>query len=196
MKSSTVIGGASEKHSRHEKDHYPTPPECTVALCDFFAQRYAITHPVWEPACGEGQMVSVLSKYYPSVFATDIRPDAGYGEQADFLSFSEPLAKNVVTNPPFDLAVEFIEKCISLKLDTFSLLLKAHFFHAANRYHLFLNNPPLFILPLTWRPVFVPTRGKQPTMEFSWFVWFKGFENESMYIPLRKPKIINQNQLF
>lgn len=184
MKSSTIIGGVSDEHQRHESDLYSTPKECTYALVDFLNSNLKTCIPfnmkIWECACGdEAIMDALLEKGYGEQVGTDINLGV------DFLE-CDKRADVVISNPPYNLAVPFIQRAIELDLQMFALLLKGQFWHSKNRLPLFNSCKPTFVLPLTWRPVFVPERGKQPTMEFQWTVWMRG-QHETKYIPLPKP---------
>lgn len=192
MKSSIIIGGKSDEHERHENDLYNTPQECTFALIDFLDStphlipRFAN---IWESCCGNEYIMNALAiKGYLNQIGTDIQLGV------DFLR-SEKRADVIITNPPFLLSVEVIERSMQLEVSVLCLLLKSQFFHASRRLELFRFYPQAYVLPLTWRPVLCPTRGKQPTMEFSWFVWIKG-NHDTRYIPLEKPVIEKQNKLF
>lgn len=191
MKASIIIGGKSDEHERHEADFYATPKECTFALVDFLEfNRLISTHnKIWEPACGNEDIMDALkNKGYEDQIGTDINLGV------DFL-YSEKRAEVIITNPPYILAEEFIFRAIILEVSVFCFLLKSQYFHASSRLPLFQSFPPAYVLPLTWRPVFVPKRGTNPTMEFTWFVWIKG-NHDTRYIPLSKPKISTQNKLF
>lgn len=57
----------------------------------------------------------------------------------------------------------------------------------ALRWNLFMQHPPAYVLPLTWRPDFLNgTKGGSPTMECLWTVWISG-NTSAQYIPLLKP---------
>lgn len=194
MKSSTVIGGVSEKYERHGSDLYSTPKECTFSLIDFLNSDVETFIPfnwkIWEPACGDYYIVAALrEKGYNNLVATDIVS----GD--DFLTTSKR-ANIIITNPPFNkLAEAFIKRAIELDLQMFAFLLKGQYWHSKTRLNLLNSYKPSYVLPLTWRPVFVKERGDSPTMEFSWNVWFKG-DRITKYIPIKKPEINKKNQLF
>ena len=79
-----------------------------------FFDREDFLGPVWEPACGDGAMSEMLQGYGHKVVSTDL-VDRGYGSTGiDFLMETELLAPNIVTNPPYKLAQEFIQKAIDL----------------------------------------------------------------------------------
>ena len=181
------IAGGNTAYDRKESDFYPTPPEVTEALLLSPAAHLFFGATVWEPACGEGHMATVLEKHQPEVVSTDLSAEC-YGEGArDFLEEKERLAEWIITNPPFYLSEQFIEKAISLG-GNFAFLLKSQYWHAAKRLKLFNRFPPAYVLPLTWRPDFLfKTRGGgSPLMDVIWCVWTDG-KTETKFIPLPKP---------
>jgi hypothetical protein len=127
-----MIGG-NPTAKRSETDFYPTPPEVTEALLRAVGFREPAV--IWEPACGEMDMVSVLQSAGHSVIATDLK----YGQ--DFLTMPLPECDWIITNPPFSVSDKFIERCMEHG-KPFALLLKSQYWHAKKRYDLFLNAPP------------------------------------------------------
>lgn len=104
--SSAVMAQRKEPHD--SLDYFPTPPWATRALCEFL-EKGAYKSPfddVWEPACGEGHMARPLREYFHRVYASDVH-DYGYGDTADFLWESDQRADWIITNPPFNLALQF-----------------------------------------------------------------------------------------
>lgn len=194
-----TCGGDQSK--RRELDFYPTPIEVTAALmnflhseCDFFFDRRL--H-IWEPACGNGAMSEIISLYGHDVFSSDINTE--YGFNIDFLKdidcrvrVATTTTDAIITNPPFNLSVEFINKA-NERSRIVCMLLKSQYWHAKTRLELFRQNPPQYVLPLTWRPDFLEHTRKpgdkkgQPTMEVAWSVWIKGSHKETRYMPLDRP---------
>jgi len=169
-----TTGGKKDK--RRSLDFYPTPPEVTIALMDFLKLKPCI---IWECACGDGAMAKVLREYGHTVIETDIKTGTDYLK-------TEGKADAIITNPPFNLSAEFIEKALN-EADIVAMVLKSQYWHAKKRFDLFTKNPPAYILPLTWRPDFMNgERGGSPTMEVHWTVWIKG-NTDCKYIPLQKP---------
>jgi hypothetical protein len=167
-----------EQKNRRKLDFYPTPPDVTHAL---MLQLNLEPCLIWEPACGDGAMTNVLLEYGHNVLSTDIATGI------DYLTAEKMMVDAIITNPPFNLSHEFITKALS-EAPIVAMLLKSQYWHAKKRYDLFMNNPPAYILPLTWRPDFMNgERGGSPTMEVAWTVWIRG-NNGSKYIPLLKPK--------
>ena len=123
--------------------------------------------PIHEPACGDGAIARVLSRFGLTVIATDL-VDRGYGWTGiDFLKVP-PMAPIVITNPPFRLAEEFIAHAVT-GARLVALLLKSDFWHAARRIALHDRFPPAQELVVTWRLDW--TGQKRPMMNTTWWVW-------------------------
>ncbi|MBQ8893422.1 MAG: NAD(P)-dependent oxidoreductase [Clostridia bacterium] len=68
---------------------------------------------LWECACGKGHLSKPLIELGYDVFSTDL-VDRGYGEIEDFLTSTRKWGGDIITNPPFKLAVEFVEKSMEI----------------------------------------------------------------------------------
>ena len=172
---------------RNKTDFYATPPEVTIALLDFLESKRLIEPGccIWEPACGSLAMVEVMLDRGYAVQSTDLYPQILGIEGTDFLQSHIP-CNWIITNPPFSKATEFITHALELGKPC-AFLLKSQFWHAKSRLDLFRENPPSYVLPLTWRPDFLyGAKSGSPTMECLWTVWSGG--NETIYYPLEKPK--------
>ena len=135
-----TIGASNHcDHERQEHDYYATEPLATRLLCGV----ECLAPNVWEPACGEGHMAEVLKEYHYEVRATDL-VDRGYGEEMDFLTTDEKWDGDIVTNPPYKYAQEFVEKALSLIPDgrKVCMFLKLTFLEGKKRRELFKNYPP------------------------------------------------------
>jgi hypothetical protein len=91
----------SDRNFRYPKraayEFYPTPPEATRALLSV----ESFEGDIWEPACGDGAISKVLKASGYQVVSTDLI-DRGYGAGGhNFLKSNTPLAKNIITNPPY-----------------------------------------------------------------------------------------------
>ena len=185
LPSSRIIGSAGPS-GRRAGDLYPTPKEVTFALLELVSPVLPSESVIWEPACGDGDMVEALREKGHIVIATDIL------DGIDFLTAETPRMANwIITNPPFSLAEEFIRRAYKTGLP-FAMLLKSQFWHAARRLPLFHDCPPDIVAPLTWRPNFNfknAKKGESPVMDVLWCVWFpdRYHARAPIYIPLRKP---------
>ena len=102
LKRAQSLVGSSE--GRPDNDFYPTSPDAVEAL--LMVEKF--DGPIWEPACGDGAICKVLEANGYTVVATDLI-DRGYGESPhDFLT-SNLTCDNIITNPPFILAEDFIK---------------------------------------------------------------------------------------
>lgn len=176
----TRIVGANG--NRCERDFYPTPKECTIALIDFLESKFLMStkNIVWEPACGDGAMTNVFEDRGYKVIGTDIQSGS------DFLNTD--LCEDfdwIVTNPPFCLSEDFINRASSFG-KPFAFLLKTQYWHSSKRKKLFRNHTPAYILPLTFRPDFTG-KGKS-LLDVIWVVWV-GNSFTTQYIPLDKPEV-------
>lgn len=176
----TKIIGANPAQKRSETDFYPTPPEATKALLKFLD--LPKSRVIWEPACGEMDMVNVMQSEGYSVVASDL----SLGQ--DFLTMPLPDCDWIITNPPFSAADKFIARCAEHG-KPFAFLLKSQYWHARKRYELFKHVKPAFVCPLTWRPDFLFKTQKKggPLMDVMWCVWLPGFNGTTRYVPLVKP---------
>ena len=170
------IVGTSE--GRPENDFYPTPPSITQALLDV----EKLSSCVWECACGEGDMSRVLLDNGYKVHSTDLI-DRGYGiGERDFLQEDVILAPSIVTNPPFKLAIQFMEHALyDLGADKLALFAKLSFLEGQRR------TAKLMVSPLKNVHVFrsrqtLTRRGEKSRnggmIAFAWYVWEHGYEGK------------------
>jgi hypothetical protein len=124
-------------------------------------------------------MVDVLRRH-ARVEAFDIEPHAGLDGTGNFLDrASVGVCGGVVTNPPFDMATEFIEHALRITEPVggfVAMLLRTDFDHARSRTHLFRDCPAFARkIVLTRRIVwFVEPNGrpkKSPSVNHAWFLW-------------------------
>lgn len=186
----TNLAGTSTTRERVNNDYYATAYESTKALLDVESFE---GNTFLEPCVGGGHISEMLKVYYPNakVFGCDL-VDRGYPNTkvCDFITydFKERVFDNIVTNPPYSLAQEFLEKSMSVvKMNgKVAMFLKIQFLEGAKRRDMFKKYPPRYIYVFSkrqnpWRNgSSVDEKGKpwSSTMCFAWFVWEKGFEGE------------------
>lgn len=187
--SGTSLAGTSTTRERANYDYYATPYQATEMLLD----EVKFSGNFLEPCVGGGHIVDVIKRYYPNecVYGVDI-VDRGYPNTlvADFLKhdFLDKKFDNVVTNPPFSLAQEFLEKSMEVVNDggKIAMFLKIQFLEGAKRREMFKKYPPKYIYVFVKRqapwnngsPVDEKGKPWSSTMCFAWFVWEKGFTGE------------------
>ena len=180
---SVAKAGSANRASkfRPDDDHYNTPREASWP----FVRAAAIPGLVWEPACGDGAISKVLELRGFRVVSSDLH-DRGYGESnMNFLN-AECACDAIITNPPFRLASNFIERSAEKKVP-FAMLTKSTFWHAEKRRRLFIDTGPMAVMAMTWRPAMSPERGQSATMDFIWTVWSSKPNKETRYIVERRP---------
>lgn len=135
---------------------------------------------VWEPACNRGHMAKALEEYFGLVIQSDVHQ---YGNNAvrDFL-FADPTIDHnphwVITNPPFRLAEQFIERACSLSRVGVAMLVRTSFLEGVGRYErLFKSRPPTIVAQFVERLPMVKGRltatGSTATA-YCWLVWMHG----------------------
>ena len=186
-----MTGGAgATSRARPDDDFYATPGPVTEALLAS-PWRPAKTARVWEPACGDGAIVSVLRRHGYDVAASDLNDHGAPAEHGARIGVDFIGAPNdggfhaVVTNPPFNVAEQFIKHAVvTLWLPYVAMYLKPTYWQAVSRWRLFHARRPAAVLALTWRPDF-QGRGA-PTMDGIWCVW-RGTQTCTQYDLLAKP---------
>lgn len=171
-RSSAVMSQRAEAHD--SLDYFPTPPWATRALCQRLADEFNDgPTSCWEPACGELHMVRPLAEYFSSVRASDVQayePMADLSRNAwrvygpylcDFLltGRTEEPVDWIITNPPFNLAVEFIETAVKVARRGVAMLVRTAFLESEARVTgLFARMPPSEVLVFAERVVMLKAR--------------------------------------
>lgn len=188
LKGKSLVGD-SVGRERIENDYYATPFETTKALLDSVEFKGNFL----EPCVGGGHIAEAIRKYYNSdIFALDL-VDRGYPNTiiADFLKYNfEKEFDNIITNPPYKLAQEFLEKGMKVIKENgkIAMFLKIQFLEGAKRKKMFEKFPPKNVYVFSkrqnpWRngsPVDENGKKWSSTMCFAWFVWEKGYKGESI----------------
>lgn len=165
----------SEPHD--SLDDFPTPPWATRALCEWIYQ----APPPWpltvrEPAANRGYMARPLAEYFRRIEASDVH-DYGVGfPVADYLFGPDPETVDwTITNPPFRLAQQFIDRALRTSRAGVAVIVRAAFLEGQERYcDLFSRCPPTDVLQFAERVVMhrgrVVESGSTATA-YAWLVW-------------------------
>lgn len=170
-------------YAREDRDLYETPAWATAALLPHIHDDIKT---VWEPAAGEHQkMVGALRESGRDVYASDIHTGT------DFLTTDvcPPGTEAVITNPPYDHALQFIEHALSITKPLqglVAMLLRTDYDHAKTRKHLFQTCPQFAgKVVLTRRIVWFEKKGASPSFNHAWYIWdwqHKGPPTISYYV--------------
>src|SRR6516164_6694404 len=95
-------------YERKPNDAYQTPAWVVEALLPHLPDP---THKIWEPACGEGNIVRVLADAGYSVYASDIIDGEDF-----FEAKTAHDCTGIVTNPPYENAAVFIQRAIDIMM--------------------------------------------------------------------------------
>lgn len=167
-----VRGIIPDKENRERDDFYPTPPVSTEALLR--VEKFC--GDIWEPACGDGAISKILIAHGYNVISSDLI-DRGYGDShIDFLLDYKTEVDNIITNPPFKLAREFVEHALARSRRKVAMLCRLAWLEGKARKELFLRTP----LARVWvhsERVHILRNGDQMLaggggmIAFAWFVW-------------------------
>lgn len=168
-------------------DDFPTPPWGTRALMEHILLRTSLVNDwqsAWEPACNRGYMVRPLREYFNRVYASDIFDyDAAEQERVvDFLwpDSESPVLKThppqwIITNPPFRLAEQFIERASAIATVGWAMLVRTSFLEGIGRYErLFSTAPPTIVAQFVERLPMVKgrvDRSVSTATSYAWLVW-------------------------
>lgn len=191
-KAAFTCNGASN-HSvedREENDFYATDPKAVEMLLEL----EKFNSPIWEPACGKGHISRVLLNHGYRVMSSDII-DRGYNGTLviDFLNcqeIKEPIHfGDIITNPPYKYAKEFIEKALDVVSDgkKIAMFLKLTFLESKSRRELFNKYPPKVIYVSSSRLQCAKNgdfekykNGTGTAIAYAWFIWEKGYKGDSI----------------
>ena len=170
----------SDDKDREPHDYYATHPEAAEWLIKL---EPTLNKNIWECACGEGHLSKVFEQAGFNVTSTDLI-DRGYGVGGvDFLKCEEPFDGDIVTNPPYRYADEFIEHALSLVPagNHVCMFLKVQFLEGQKRRHLYETNPPKTIWVSSKRIKCGKNGHFQSSMiAYAWFVWQKGYTGDTV----------------
>ena len=191
------LAGGNPENSRVENDYYATNPKAVEMLLT----NYTFDgRTILEPCVGGGHIVNTINNFFTNkreITCLDI-VDRGYPNTIvqDFLTWeTDKKFEGIITNPPFSLAQEFIEKGMSLLTEEtedtvngqMAMFLKIQFLESAKRKEFFDKYPPKYIYVFrdrmaTWNNgnKINPETGKRWATTFchAWFIWEKNSKTE------------------
>lgn len=176
---------ASHVWARDEHDWYVEP----VWTADRLFAVENFKGPLLDPACGEGRIVHAAHRAGLVAHGSDIVLRApGFSGGFDFLDEEYQRAYHncivdIVSNPPYKSADEFVRTAIRRASGKIAMLLPA-VWHLGDKRSRWLERAPLRrIWFLTPRPSLAPGAGVSAgmavgggTKDFAWYVFLKGFD--------------------
>lgn len=169
-------------HERHPDDFYATPAWATRAIIRALWGRGTGPAAVLDPAAGDGAILDVVRAELPHAATRAIEVDEGRARACvrkhdttfdDALTVEWPVASAVLCNPPFKLAMEFVERALEQREDdTIAFPLRLSWLAGIKR-AAFHRAAPADVYVLPRRPSFTPDGGTD-SAEYAWFVWAPG----------------------
>lgn len=170
---------------RHEADYYVTPVDSIIDFLDAPGSpslNYS-GDTVLDPCAGGDakhpmSYPEALRRYYGDfdIDTVDIRADSRAAIKADYLTWTPQKQYNIIiTNPPFNLALEIIQKALCDVADKglVIMLLRLNFFGSQKRSAWLKNNMPSWCYVHSKRMSFSDCGGTD-SIEYMHAVWVRG----------------------
>ena len=175
---------------REQHDYYATDPNSLVVFLERLKKDdIKLNQNIWECACGEGHLSKILTREGVKVYSTDL-VNRNYGVSGvDFLQQTEIWNGDILTNPPYKYAKEFVEH--SMELLPFGnkciMFLKLQFLEGKARKKLFEKYPPKYVYVFSERQRCAMNGNfdkysnngiTHGAVAYCWYIWEKGFTGE------------------
>lgn len=173
-KALSIVGSSRNNGEREKDDFYPTPKYAV----DELLKREVFNGNIWECACGEGDISEVFLKKGFDVKSTDLI-DRGFGEVGNFFE-TDYVADNIVTNPPYKHALEFVNEAKKKSTGKIAMFLKTVFLESEKRRTMFEDKEfPLKTVYQFSKRVTLYKNGikmkNSGMIAYAWYVWEKGY---------------------
>lgn len=191
------MSSTNRGYERHISDFYITPQEPIKDFLNKFLSIESLDERslILDPSAGGNDKhdmpyPAVLSNLgFKNIVTSDIRYDSNAGTHQDFLKSVHMLYLDlIITNPPFNLALDFIKKALDdVKSGGFVvMLLRLNFFGSQGRKQFFQENMPKYCFVHSKRISFFPEdielngkvfkKGSTDSIEYAHFVWQEGYK--------------------
>ena len=170
---------------RQKEDYYATDP----IAAELLLQEETFCNDIWEPACGEKHLSKVFERHGYNVRSSDIIDRCG-NEVYDFLGMDNlGWDGDIITNPPYKYAVDFIYKALSIIPDgrKVAMFLKVTFLEGKERKNLFRTFPPKVIYVSSSRILCAKNGdfqkmkdGGGSAVAYAWYIWEKGYKGDTI----------------
>lgn len=182
-----TLGASNHTNKDREvDDFYATDP---VAV-DKLLTKEILSNNVWECASGSGCLSNRLKEYGINVFSTDIVDRGCCDEIVDFLNCDKEFKGDIITNPPYKFAKEFVLKALDILQDGYKcfMFLKVQFLEGKARYkELFSKYPPKKVYVFSERVMCAKNgnfeemkAGGGSAVAYAWYVWEKGYKGKTI----------------
>lgn len=182
----TTLGASNHcNEERANNDYYATDPKAAELLLEL----ENFSDNIWECASGEGHLANVFKSAGYNVKCSDLVDRTGNTEIIDFLKFKGTFDGDVITNPPYKYAKEFVEKAIESVTDghKVAMFLKLQFLEGKGRREFFDKYPPKMVYVSSSRIMCAKNGDFDGIKEsggsavaYCWYIWEKGYSGDTI----------------
>lgn len=167
---------------REKNDFYATEPKATEILLE----NESFSKNIWECANGKSHISNILAKHGYNVYKTDLIDRGDNDETLDFLKSDIVFDGDIITNPPYKIALQFCKKAID-SVNTgnkVAMFVKLLFLEGKARKKFFTSNPPKTVYVSSSR-LNCARNGDfelypSSAVAYAWFVWEKGYKGDTV----------------
>lgn len=185
---------ASRREAPDSLDLFCTPPWATRALLEHVIGADKRNQTVWEPASGKGHMALVLGEFFGRVYSSDVHDYGLIGQRVgsfvgvgpDVIETPAEAPDWVITNPPFNKAVEFALRALGEAQIGVALLVRSAWLEGGERFRdVFSRMPPTRIGQFAERVPMVAGRwdpDASTATAYCWVVWRKPLDGNTRLV--------------
>lgn len=172
---------------RQNEDYYATDPIAAEWLLKI--EEIPRDKPIWECAAGEKHLSKVFEEHGYKVRSSDLIVRTEDVEQLDFLTSNETWDGTIITNPPYNQAVNFIQKAMEsiTEGNKVIMFLKVQFLEGKSRKKLFEKYPPKTVWVSSSRITcakngdfeYMKANGGS-AVAYAFYVWQKGYKGDTI----------------
>lgn len=191
----TCLGATNHSDNEREtNDYYATEPKAIDVLFEGLEQdKIELNSKIWECAVGGGHLADRLCNKGFDVYCTDLY-DRGYKGREyyeygkSFFEYTENVM-DIVTNPPYKYAAEFVEHAMDISKNGCKVImfLKLTFLESKKRKELFKKYPPKRIYVSSSRLQCAKNgdfetykKGTGTAVAYAWYLWEKGYNGDTI----------------
>lgn len=172
---------------RQNEDFYATDPLAAELLLQI--ENIDKNKPIWECAAGQKHLANVFEQHGYKVRSSDLVVRTDGVEQLDFLNQNEKWDGTIITNPPYNQAVKFIEKAMETVTDGNKVImfLKVQFLEGKSRKKLFEKYPPKIVWVSSSRIMCAKNgnfeemiAGGGSAVAYAFYCWEKGYKGDTI----------------
>jgi hypothetical protein len=174
----TCIWASSHSEGEREiNDYYATSPDTLYWLLQYIKPN----NNIWECACWEWHLSKRLIELWYNVVSSDLIDRWHWTWWVDFLKCNKKWGWDILTNPPYSIAQEFVEHWLTLIEDWSKIImfLKLTFLEWQKRYKLFKQWNLKYVLVFSRRQQCAKNwdfaKYESNAIAYAWYIWEKWY---------------------